>query len=556
MKVRRTVNIAVATAMTMMVVAACSSSETPDTDATNGGAAAGGQPGGDLRVYNAEPAFLNPTAASDEPSIYVLRQLYRGLVTYNAETGKAEMDIAESIESSDQKNWTVKLKPGFTFENGEPVNADAFIRTWNYVAYGPNAQDNAYFMSRFAGIEDMSSVDPDDDGPKEAPEPKAKELTGLKKVSDNEFTIELSEPFAALPSTLGYSGFFPMAEACLKDEAAFKACNEKPIGNGPYKIEGSWEHNVGITLVRSDTWKGEVKGMPDKISYKIYADVDAGYAAFQAGELDVMYTIPPARYKEAKAQYGDRMYETAGDSFTYVGMPLYLDDFKDKRIRQALSLSIDRQPIIDAVFDGRYTAATGFIAPTFEGFRPDTCKYCKADPAKAKQLLDEAGGWKGGKLQLWANAGAGHEQWLQAVGDQIKAALGIDYEIKVNLQFAEYLDTADAKKFTGPFRLGWGPDYPVMETYLKPLYGTDTGSNNSGYTNPEFDKLITEGDSAADLAGAIAKYQAAEDIVGEDLPVLPMWWGKIAALQSENVETFVWNKISDADYGKMTLKQQ
>jgi ABC-type oligopeptide transport system substrate-binding subunit len=269
-----------------------------------------------------------------------------------------------------------------------------------------------------------------------------------------------------------------------------------------------------------------------------------------------MYTIPPARYKEAKAQYGDLLYEAPGDSFTYVGLPLYNDDFKDKRVRQALSLSIDRQPIIDAVFDGRFTAATGFVAPTFEGFRPDVCKYCKVDAAKAKQLLDEAGGWKGGKLTLWANAGAGHEQWLQAVGDQIKAALGIDYELRVNLQFPEYLATADANKFTGPFRLGWGPDYPVIETYLKPLYGTDASSNNSGYSNPEFDKLITEGDSAADLAGAIAKYQAAEDIVGEDIPVIPMWFNKEAALRSSNVDTFVWNKISGADYGRMTLKQQ
>ena len=142
------------------------------------------------------------------------------------------------------------------------------------------------------------------------------------------------------------------------------------------------------------------------------------------------------------------------------------------------------------------------------------------------------------------------------MGDQIKAALGIDYEIKVNLQFPEYLATADAKKFTGPFRLGWGPDYPVIEIYLKPLYGTDASSNNSGYSNPEFDKLITEGDSAADLAGAIAKYQAAEDIVGEDIPVIPMWFSKVAALYSSNVDNFVWNKISDAEYGKITLKQQ
>jgi peptide/nickel transport system substrate-binding protein len=456
----------------------------------------GGQAGGELRVYASEPAFLLPSAGDDEPSIYVIRQLYRGLAKYNGETGEPEFDLAESIESSDQKLWTIKIKPGFTFENGEPVNADSFIRSWNYAAYSPNAQNNAYFMSRIAGIDDVSSTDPDDDGPKPAPEPAAKELSGLKKVDDLTFTVELTEPFSGFPATVGYSGFFPMAQACLDDT---KACNEKPIGNGPYKIEGTWEHNVGITVVRSDSWAGEEKGNPDKIIYRIFADVDAGYAAFQAGELDVMYTLPPARYKDAKATYGDRLYERPGDSFTYVGLPTYNPNFKDKRVRQALSLAIDRQPIIDAVFDGRFSPATGFVAPTFDGYRENICKYCTQDVERAKQLLTEAGGWKGGKLQLWANAGAGHEQWLQAVGDQIKAALGIDYELKVNLQFPEYLATADANKFTGPFRLGWGPDYPVMETYLKPLYGSGGSSNNSEYANPQFDQLITQGDSAASL---------------------------------------------------------
>jgi ABC-type transport system substrate-binding protein len=533
-----------------LVAAACSGG-TPGPGST-GTSGSGGKSGGTLRVYASEPAFLLPSGGDDEPSIYVIRQLYRGLMKYNVETGKAENDLAESMESTDQKKWTVKIKPGYTFDNGEPVNADAFIRSWNYAAYGPNAQNNAYFMSRIAGIDEVSSEDPDGDGPKTAPEPKAKELSGLKKVGDLEFTVELKEPFAAFPVTVGYSGFFPMAEACVKDA---KACNETPIGNGPYKIEGKWEHNVGITLVRSDSWKGADKGKADKIQNKIFADVDAGYAAFQAGELDVMYTIPPARYKEAKATYGDHLFEEPGDSFTYVGMPLYNPNFKDKRIRQALSMSIDRKGIIDAVFDGRYTPAQGFVAPTFEGYRAVCSKYCTQDVAQAKKLLAEAGGWKGGKLTLWANAGAGHEKWLQAFGDQVKKALGIDYEIKTNLQFPEYLATADAKKFTGPFRLGWGPDYPVMETYLAPLYGTKASSNNSTYSNPEFDKLVAEGNSAADTEAAIKKYQAAEDIIAEDLPVIPMWFSKVGALYGENVDTFVWNKISDAEYGKITLKQ-
>ena len=86
-------------------------------------------------------------------------------------------------------------------------------------------------MSRIAGIDEMTSTDPDDDGPKTAPEPKAKELSGLKKVSDTEFTVELKEPFTAFPATLGYSGFFPMAEACIKDTKTLQrdADRQRPL---------------------------------------------------------------------------------------------------------------------------------------------------------------------------------------------------------------------------------------------------------------------------------------------------------------------------------------
>ena len=147
-------------------------------------------------------------------------------------------------------------------------------------------------------------------------------------------------------------------------------------------------------------------------------------------------------------------------------------------------MAIDRQAIIDAVFDGRYKVATGVVSPNFDGYRANVCKYCKLDVAQAKSLLAAAGGWKGGKLQLWTNAGIGHDKWLQAVGDQIKANLGIDYELKVNLQRAAYLETGDNRGFTGPFHSGWGPDYPIIETYLAPLYATGGSSNSSFYENP------------------------------------------------------------------------
>jgi ABC-type oligopeptide transport system substrate-binding subunit len=267
-----------------------------------------------------------------------------------------------------------------------------------------------------------------------------------------------------------------------------------------------------------------------------------------------MYTVPPARIAEVTAL--ETHLQLPGDSFTYVGLPLYLPQFEDPRVRQAISLAIDRQPIIDAVFDGTRTPATGLVSPNFDGYREGACEFCVYDPERAQQLLDEAGGWQGGTLKLEANAGAGHEDWMQAVGDQLRENLGIDYELAINLEFPEYLARSDADEFEGAFRLGWGPDYPVMETYLAPLYGTGGSSNNANYDNPEFDDLIRQGDSAASLEEAIPFYQQAEDLVLADMPVVPMWWADEIAVWSDNIENFVWNPINEPEYGQMVMASE
>lgn len=545
MRGRTPFSLAVGVGAVALLAAGCTSSPgtTPEPGPTD--------LGGELRIYASEPAFLVPTAADDDPSIQVIRQLYRGLVKYNTETGADELDLAESIESDDNVHWTIKIKPGYSFTNGEAVNADAFIRGWNYAAYGPNAQNNAYFMSNIEGIAEVSlGEDPDGDGPLEAPDPEATELSGLEKVDELTFNVTLINAFAKFPATIGYSGFFPVAEECL---ANFDDCNETPIGNGPYKIEGSWEHDSQITLVRNDEWPGE-PGKADTLIYTIFTDVDAGYSAFQAGDIDVMYSIPPAEFRSAQSEYGDALYTRPSNSFTYVGLPLYNENFQDVRIRRALSMAINRQEVIDAVFNGRFFPAQGVVSPNFEGYRPGACEYCEFNPTAAADLLEEAGGWQGGPIELWANAGAGHDAWLEAVGHQLETNLGISFTLRVSLEFPEYLETAGNHGFTGPYRLGWGPDYPVLETYLGPLYSTGGSSNDTGFSNAEFDSLVAEGNAADSSADAIAAYQAAEDIIVDQLPVIPMWFGQVAALfNEETVENFVYNPISGVSYGEITL---
>jgi len=532
--------VAVAATAIVLFAAGCQKTEEPSTPSG----------GGILRVNNVELSSLVPGLANDSPSIIVIKQLYAGLVEYDAQTSAPKNVVAESITSTDNKVWTIKLKKGFKFNNGEDTTADSFIDAWNFTSYGPNAAQNSEFLSSIEGWDDLQSVDPDKDGPLKAPDPKSKTMSGLKKLDDYSFQVTLAKAFVGFPAVVGYSGFYPMAKACITD---LNSCKEKPFSNGRYFMQESWKHNVEVKLVRNDNYAGD-KAKNAGLYFKIYDKVDTAYADYQAGELDIMEAIPAAKYKEAKTQYADLLFEKPNNSFTYLGFPLYLPQFANAQVRQAISLAIDRQTIIDSVFDGRFSAAQGVVSPNFQGYRPNACDFCKYDPAKAKSLLDAAGGWKGGKLILWGNAGAQHEKWLQPLGDMLKKNLGIDYELKVDLQFVEYQQATNGKKVTGAFRLGWGPDYPVLETYLFPLYGTKGTSNNPGYSNAQFDSLVEQGNAAKSLDDGIKFYQQAEDIIVKDLPVAPLWFGKTTNVYSKNVVEYKYNPISGSEFSEIAVK--
>jgi oligopeptide transport system substrate-binding protein len=146
-------------------------------------------------------------------------------------------------------------------------------------------------------------------------------------------------------------------------------------------------------------------------------------------------------------------------------------------------------------------------------------------------------------VDLWFNAGAGHDAWMEAVGNQLRENLKIEYQLRGELQQSEFLPLKDAKGMTGPFRDAWIMDYPVAENFLGPLYSSaalpPAGSNYTFYSNPEFDAALAEGNSAANDEDAVAAYQAAEDILLEDFPSAPLFYRLNQGAHSENVENVV-----------------
>jgi len=317
-----------------------------------------------------------------------------------------------------------------------------------------------------------------------------------------------------------------------------KKYEEAPVGNGPFMMEGKWEHDTGINVVRYEDWPGEAEGNADAVEFRIYSSIDTAYNDLLAGNLDIMDDqIPAAQIQSAEAEFGDRMIYEPSPAIAYLGFPLYVEEFKDVNLRKAISMAINREEIANTVRPD-FAPIAGFVPSVVPGALGGECGgNCTYNPEEAKRLYDEAGKPFDNKtLTLWFNSGADHEGWVEAVSNQLRKELGInDIKFK-SLDFAEYLPLLSSFKVTGPFRLGWGPDYPNPHTYLESIYGTGASSNYSKYSNKEFDELMTQAKTAESPEASIEFLQQAEEILNEDLPSAPLFETSRIGAWSEDIE--------------------
>ncbi|MFW5468802.1 peptide ABC transporter substrate-binding protein [Knoellia sp. CPCC 206435] len=511
--------------------------------------------GGAITVRGCNPE--NPLVAGNTSETCggnVLDIVTAKLVEYNVETAAPENDIAESIETTDNQTFTVKLKKDYKFHDGTVVKAKNFVDAWNYTAYGPNAQQGSYFFEPIEGYADLQSEDPDADGPQKAPEPKAKEMTGLKVVDDTTFTIKTAEKVSNLPVRLGYTAFAPQPDAFFADPKTF---GDKPIGAGPYKVD-AWTKNAEIKLSKFADYSGKTKGNLDNITFKIYQDSNAAYADVQANALDVTDEVPASAQidEKYKTDLPDRnLQKPVGVIQTITTAPEKVDPNYGPEIRKAISMAINREAIIKAIFNGTRQPATGWVSPVVDGYKADVCgEFCQYDPAKAKEQLAKAGGFKGGKMTLSYNADASHKEWTEATCNSIKQALGVDCVATPVVDFSTFRTQIGEGKMKGMFRTGWQMDYPSIENFLAPLYGTGASSNDSLYSNPEFDAKLKEAAAATDAAESNKLYQEAEAIIANDMVTIPLWYSTTTVGWSDKVTNVKVTPFGVPDYASISLK--
>ncbi|WP_416977205.1 peptide ABC transporter substrate-binding protein [Streptomyces sp. T028] len=502
--------------------AACAVAAALVATACGGGGSGGGDGSAVLTSSWGDPQNpLEPANTNEVQGGKVLDMIFRGLKRYDPETAQAQNMLAQSIETPDSQNFTITLKDGWTFSDGEKVTARSFVDAWNYGASLKNGQKAAEF---FKYIDGYDRIHP------ETGTQTADTLSGLKVVDDRTFTVRLSQKFSSFPDTLGYAVFSPLPRAFFDDHEAWL---KKPVGNGPYTIR-SYTRGAQMNLVRWDAYPGDDKARNGGVTLKVYTDPNTAYTDLLAGNLDLTDDVPAAQLRNAPGDLGGRYLNQPAGIIQTIAFPYYDKEWGKAgmdKVRKGLSMAIDRDRITETIYQKTRVPATDWTSPvlgTKGGDSKGLCgEWCTYDPVRAKELIQEGGGLPGGQVKITYNADAGsHKQWVDAVCNSVNNVLGDDKACVGSPigTFADYRNRTTRQKLSGPFRAGWQMDYPLIQNFLQPLYYTNAPSNDGKWSNEKFDRLVDQANAETDTAKAVRLFQQAEEVVRDDMAAIPLWY--------------------------------
>ncbi|WP_369233478.1 ABC transporter substrate-binding protein [Streptomyces sp. R21] len=493
---------------------------------------------------------LEPANTNEVQGGKVLDMIFRGLKRYDAKTGAAQDMLADKIETTDSQNFTITIKNGWKFSNGEAVTAKSFVDAWNYGASLKNNQKNAYF---FGYIDGYDKVHPDTGSQS------ADTLSGLKVTGTNTFTVKLNQKFSTFPDTLGYAAYSPLPKAFFDDHAAWV---KKPVGNGPYTID-SYTKGSKMSLRKWDGYSGTDKAQNGGVDLKVYTDNNTAYTDLLAGNLDLVDDVPAAQLKNAKSDLSGRYINTPAGIIQTLAFPFYDKKWNAsgvEKVRKGLSMAINRDQITETIFQKTRTPATDWTSPVLGekgGFQDGLCgDACKYDPTEAKKLVQEGGGIPGGQVKISYNADTGsHKEWVDAVCNSINNAMGNNKACVGNPvgTFADFRNQIGQHKMPGPFRAGWQMDYPLIQNFLQPLYYTNASSNDGQWSNKDFDKLVNQANAETDRAKAVKLFQQAEEVVRDNMAAIPLWYQNGSAGYSDKVSNVALNQFSVPVYNEIKV---
>ncbi|WP_345025003.1 ABC transporter substrate-binding protein, partial [Actinomadura keratinilytica] len=470
--------------------------------------------GGQVRVAMTAPQSakgeIDPAQSAFGTECFLARQLFTGL-TEIKQDGTSRLRMARSITSDDTcRQWKIEIKPGTTFSNGEPVDAEAFARGWaRHVAANGTT---AYLLADIRGYPAVSRRD-------------AQTLAGVR-ASGNTLIVELEEGDCGFTDRLSDPVFAPVPRAAGQyDNLSY---NTAPIGNGPFKLQ-SYTKDGEAVLVRNERWAFG-KTRLDSVRVRLVPDMTALMTAFTAGTVDwaavdTTTARPAGTARELRVR--PAMSQRLLIPITTRG-PL-----RDRRVRQAVSYALDRQQIATTAMGGLARPAIGLVSPALPGFDGrGRCPSCEQrNVEEAKRLAQEAGAGPGTEVDLHLRALGGYRTWSQAVAQQLEQVLGWKVTLRTysSSDYRALTRAVTAKDAQGLIAQGWQPDYPSAYTVLQPLLAgdqiatADNGrANYGGWKDKTFDANLAAYLATRDEAGRTRLMRAAEKRALDDMAIIPV----------------------------------
>jgi ABC-type transport system substrate-binding protein len=489
---------------------ACGGGESPSprTEAASAAAKETPRPGGTLRIALENPTSLDPARTDDVYEATIVNQIFSGLVQLDANLNVLP-DLAQSWTiSRDRLVFRFDLRQDATFHNGRPVTADDFVYSFTRLLDSKRVQFAIIqgYLFKVKGVEDFVQG-------------RAKTISGIRALDPHTLEITLAEPYPSFLSvlTMDQAKVLPAEEVKRLGAERF---GREPVGSGPFRL-AEWVPGKHACLVAYPDYFGD-RPFLDSLLFVHDPEGESDWRkpAFLAHDLDLL-EIRDKELSDILSQGDYRVMRRPELSVEFLGFNVEHPIFRDRRVRRAVAMAIDRKAL--KRFSGRgFETPVGILPPGIPGFTPDS-KVLPHDPEAARALLAEAG-YSADNPLVMPLMTASRSRYAVARDSIVIASLA-EAGIQVDLQQVTWgeFDHAISDRTAAALELTWIADLPDPDSFLYTLFVSGGASNFFNYASPSVDSLLETGCRNVDQVARLDLYREAEQAILDDAAMIPLF---------------------------------
>ena len=467
-----------------------------------------------VRNNGSEPSSLDPHKVESDVENNIISDLFEGLVSVSP-TGEIEPRLADKWENKDNTVWTFHLRPGVTWSDGTAITAQDIVWSWQRLVSPLTASPYASYPGNMHIV----------NGAEIAQGKKAPETLGVKAVDDATLEVTLTQPNAAFLAMLAHPSLVPLDKVLISRYGDKWTKPEHIVTSGPYKLS-QWVVNERIVAERNPRYWDNAHTVINKVTYLPISSETADVNRYKAGEIDIVYTVPINQFAQLKKTMGDQLDVSPQLATYYYEFNTTRPPFNDPRVRRALNMALDKDIIAEKVLGQGQRPAWLISQPDIGGVNLHNPEYAswprEKRIAEAKKLLSEAGYNETHPLvfNLLYNTSESHQRIAIAASSMWKKNLGVEAKLQ-NQEWKTMLDAMHTHNFDA-VRYAWIADYDDAATFLN-NFRTGDSENTSQYSNPAYDEALRNAAKASDTTARGKFYQQAEDLLGQDVPAIPVY---------------------------------